>query len=58
MQIDNIIVQKGHLSTIIGDDKLIGVIYHDTKTHNKILYKCVEMEEEEIADLMTREGPK
>ena len=45
-------VVKGHVNTIIIDGKLEGIIYHDMQKHSQIIYKCVEMEEEDIVSLI------
>lgn len=54
MQLNKVEVQKGAVSTIVGDGKLVGIIFHDQASHKKVIYKCIEMDEDEIADLMSR----
>ena len=47
-------VEKGHVNLITDEGQLIGIVYHDMSKRSKILYECVEMEEEEIVSLIQK----
>lgn len=44
-------VVKSHLNAIMIDGKLGGIIFHDMEKHVRVLYKCEEMDEEEIVSM-------
>lgn len=42
--------EKIGVVVIYKEDQVVGIIHRDEKTGHKILYSCVPMDEDEIAD--------